>query len=145
LGEGDAAATGEEGETCVQQSRAKLFELLPSSDEGKKEWKERGCGQVKLNVATAVTADTAAAGTEKKARLIMREDRVKKALLNAPVNGKVFKLVSKAEAHIIFTGLDLEQKHVTSYLLKFTAAAGKTGADINKAFIQSIEKCLSGN
>ncbi len=121
--------TGEEGETTVAQSQAKLFELLSEQgkQDGPKSWKERGCGIVKLNVAA-----------DSKARLIMREDRVKRALLNSPVDKQAFKIVTKGEGHFIFTGVNLEGK-VTSYLLRFAASSGKTGADVNSSFLRAIE------
>ena len=126
--------TGEENEVTEANSPAKLFELLGETETGPKSWKERGSGTVKLN---SQTVDGSV-----KARLIMREDRVKRALLNAPVDSKAFHFVTKADAHIIFTGVGLEGTKVTSYLLRFSASGGKTAADTNKQFIQLLEKHL---
>ncbi|ORZ33891.1 hypothetical protein BCR44DRAFT_1462144 [Catenaria anguillulae PL171] len=72
----DAQATsgdGEEDEVTVATERAKLF--LPDAD-GKP--KERGIGNVKVNVRTL-------ANGERRARVLMRADGVHNVLVNAPL------------------------------------------------------------
>ncbi|PKI84335.1 hypothetical protein MVES_001445 [Malassezia vespertilionis] len=62
--------TGEEGESTVYSSRVKLYAL--GKDQS---WKERGTGNLKINLRT--TGDRADA-----ARLVMRSDAVLKLILN---------------------------------------------------------------
>ncbi|CCK69908.1 Yrb2p KNAG_0D01560 [Huiozyma naganishii CBS 8797] len=63
--------TGEENETCVYQTNAKLFQL----QDIKSGWKERGFGAVKINKNDATG----------KYRLLMRARGVLKAIMNLPI------------------------------------------------------------
>lgn len=70
--------TGEEGETTTYSCRAKLYNYVTLPD-GKKEWRERGLGLLKLNSTTEE-------GHEKpKARFLMRADGSHRLMLNTPV------------------------------------------------------------
>jgi Ran-binding protein 3 len=72
--------TGEEDETTDFNSRAKLYNFAANAD-GKKEWRERGLGVLRLNVKH-VSSD----GEEKvKARLLMRADGSHRVVLNTPI------------------------------------------------------------
>ncbi|KAL1302181.1 hypothetical protein AAFC00_002612 [Neodothiora populina] len=74
--------TGEENETTEYTCRAKLYNFVKTEDGTKKEWKERGLGVVRLNVANPgpESGDTAP-----KARLVMRADGSHRVVLNTPV------------------------------------------------------------
>ncbi|KAL6041599.1 E3 SUMO-protein ligase RanBP2 [Balamuthia mandrillaris] len=63
--------TGEEGERHVYTVRARLFGL----DNTSKAWKERGVGQLHLNVSQEST----------QSRLVMRTEGILKLILNAPL------------------------------------------------------------
>jgi len=67
----EAVATGEEGETTVFKGQGRLFEFIP---DGKK-WAERGKGDVRVNRV----------GPWSQARIVMREQAVKRLLLNCNV------------------------------------------------------------
>ncbi len=67
----EAVATGEEGETTVFKGQGRLFEFVP---DGKK-WAERGKGDVRVNRV----------GPWSQARIVMREQAVKRLLLNCNV------------------------------------------------------------
>ena len=68
---GGAESDGEEGETTVFKGQGKLFEFVP---DGKK-WAERGKGDVRVNRV----------GPWSQARIVMREQAVKRLLLNCNV------------------------------------------------------------
>jgi Ran-binding protein 3 len=59
--------------------RAKLYNFVTGPD-GKKEWKERGLGVLRLN-----TADPPLSGLTRKARLLMRADGSHRVILNTPL------------------------------------------------------------
>lgn len=63
--------TGEEEEETLLQVRGKLYALCPQN-----QWKERGSGQLKLNVRRADGSG---------ARLVMRKEAVYALLLNVPL------------------------------------------------------------
>lgn len=69
-----AQQTGEEGEETKLSCSASLFEFV--EEDGKREWRTRGSGELKLNVDRE---------TGKKGRLIMRQKGVGRLLLNASV------------------------------------------------------------
>ncbi|KAF2138432.1 uncharacterized protein K452DRAFT_328656 [Aplosporella prunicola CBS 121167] len=71
--------TGEEHEETVFVCRAKLYNFVAVT-ESKKEWKERGLGNLKLNVMKPEEADG-----KKKARFVMRSDGSHRVALNSPV------------------------------------------------------------
>lgn len=80
--------TGEEGEELLYQSRAKLYNFAENAA-GKKEWKERGIGVLRLNVSKP-SEDDAADGEKEAvgkltARLLIRADGSHRVLLNSPV------------------------------------------------------------
>lgn len=93
--------TGEENEETVFSCRAKLYNFASSAEEGKKEWKERGVGVLKVNVLAATpsaTRPTSAADDDdpeqglgkpsqltKKARFVMRADGSHRLVLNSPI------------------------------------------------------------
>ncbi|KAF2484824.1 hypothetical protein BDY17DRAFT_351697 [Neohortaea acidophila] len=77
--------TGEEEETTAYSCRAKLYNFADIGD-GKKEWKERGLGVVRLNVSHG------SAGKEEtrlKARLLMRAEGSHRVILNTPVKKEI--------------------------------------------------------
>ncbi|KAK7542106.1 uncharacterized protein J3D65DRAFT_612631 [Phyllosticta citribraziliensis] len=75
--------TGEENEETVFSCRAKLFNFVTVNDD-KKEWKERGIGNLKLNVWKQSRADQEAK-VPKKARFVMRADGSHRVVLNSPI------------------------------------------------------------
>lgn len=79
--------TGEEGEVTEYSCRAKLYNFaVVDAEKGKKEWKERGLGTLRLNTARPASegeGDKAAARS--KARLVMRADGSQRLVLNTPV------------------------------------------------------------
>lgn len=82
----NAVETGEEGEETLFTSRAKLYNFVMSDEVGKKEWKERGLGTVRLNL----TAPTKGDGVVKpKARLVMRADGSHRVILNTPIKKEI--------------------------------------------------------
>lgn len=72
--------TGEEDETTDFSARAKLYNFTANAD-GKKEWRERGLGVLRLNVKKISEAEEEKA----KARLLMRADGSHRVVLNTPV------------------------------------------------------------
>ncbi|KAF2836029.1 hypothetical protein M501DRAFT_280467 [Patellaria atrata CBS 101060] len=84
--------TGEENETTVFVSRAKLYTYVKVDGKSdKKEWKERGVGTLKLNkrnASTTVNDDDTEAGPKVepvKARFVMRADATHNVILNTAV------------------------------------------------------------
>lgn len=79
--------TGEEDERTDFTSRAKLYNFVAGAD-GKKEWKERGLGVVRLNVKNLVPDDE---DEEPKpmARLLMRADGSHRVILNTPIKKEI--------------------------------------------------------
>ncbi|KAF2217695.1 hypothetical protein CERZMDRAFT_92350 [Cercospora zeae-maydis SCOH1-5] len=73
--------TGEEGETTEMNCRAKLYNFATGED-GKKEWRERGVGVLRLNVQRPLHEDS---DTKTTARLLMRADGSHRVLLNTPI------------------------------------------------------------
>ncbi|KAH9842073.1 Ran-binding domain [Teratosphaeria destructans] len=72
--------TGEEGEETLFSCRAKLYAF--SAVEGKKEWRERGLGTLRLNCSEK--------GDKTQARFLMRADGSHRVALNSPIK-KEFK------------------------------------------------------
>ncbi|KAF2774523.1 hypothetical protein EJ03DRAFT_323088 [Teratosphaeria nubilosa] len=72
--------TGEEGEETLFSCRAKLYAF--SAVEGKKEWRERGLGTLRLNCREE--------GDQTQARFLMRADGSHRVALNSPIK-KEFK------------------------------------------------------
>ena len=77
--------TGEEGEATEYSCRAKLYNFVANA-EGKKEWKERGLGVIRLNVQNATQGDDA---SSPRARLLMRADGSHRVILNTPVTKEI--------------------------------------------------------
>lgn len=80
--------TGEEEERVEFSSRAKLYNFVAGAD-GKKEWKERGLGVVRLNVKNPVSTDDEDDGPKPTARLLMRADGSHRVILNTPVKKEI--------------------------------------------------------
>ena len=74
--------TGEEGEMIEMTCRAKLYNFAPAAEAGKKEWRERGVGILRLNVQRPLHDDD---DTKTTARLLMRADGSHRVLLNTPI------------------------------------------------------------
>lgn len=91
--------TGEEAEQTLYTCRTKLYNFVASAESGKKEWKERGVGTLRLNLLdqetpTGTTDDKdindktkpkAASKVKTRARLIMRADGSHRVVLNTPI------------------------------------------------------------
>lgn len=75
--------TGEEDETTEFTSRAKLYSFAANA-EGKKEWRERGLGVLRLNVKKLNEGEDGQ-HEKTKARLLMRADGSHRVVLNSPV------------------------------------------------------------
>ncbi len=73
--------TGEEGEKKEVACRAKLYNFVPGPD-GKKEWKERGIGNLTLNCRWPAEDEEDA---KPSVRLLMRADGSHNVALNSPV------------------------------------------------------------
>ncbi|PPJ52861.1 hypothetical protein CBER1_11509 [Cercospora berteroae] len=73
--------TGEEGESTELTCRAKLYNFT-TGEGGKKEWRERGVGVLRLNVQRPLHDDD---DTKTTARLLMRADGSHRVLLNTPI------------------------------------------------------------
>lgn len=78
--------TGEEDESVEYSARAKLYNYAAVPD-GKKEWRERGLGILRLNVRKAAMDGE---GEQKpRARFLMRADGSHRVLLNTPVKKEI--------------------------------------------------------
>lgn len=75
--------TGEENEEVIFVCRAKLYNFVKVS-ESKKEWKERGLGNLKVNVQKQ-TPEEIEMKAPKKARFVMRADGSHRVVLNSPI------------------------------------------------------------
>ncbi|QIX00407.1 hypothetical protein AMS68_005924 [Peltaster fructicola] len=106
--------TGEEGEEVVWSGRAKLYTFV-STEGGKKEWKERGLGVLKLNTKRGLddgllqsTAEEPTAVKRPTARFLMRADGSHRVVLNTAVTSTLTNsIVDKgptANGAFIFTG-----------------------------------------
>ncbi|KAL1640707.1 hypothetical protein SLS58_006721 [Diplodia intermedia] len=78
-----AVETGEENEETIFVCRAKLYNFVKVTDT-KKEWKERGLGNLKVNVKKQSPED-AEKKAPKKARFVMRADGSHRVVLNSPI------------------------------------------------------------
>lgn len=76
--------TGEEHESTIFTSRAKLYNFVKDDKSGRKEWKERGLGTLKLNVVKP-TPEEHESSAPKRARFIMRAEGSHRVVLNSPV------------------------------------------------------------
>lgn len=112
---------GEAGEATILQVRAKIFHL----DKASSSWKERGAGNLKINVPLAcvdIDEDTGAAipgsfdasaldGADAKVvRLVMRQDSTHRVILNTVIIPAMhFQEKSTAKAtHVLFTAIEDE-------------------------------------
>ncbi|KAK5118475.1 hypothetical protein LTR62_002990 [Meristemomyces frigidus] len=77
--------TGEEDEITEYSCRAKLYNFSSPTEGGKKEWRERGLGILRLNVNRVAGDDH----TEVKARFLMRADGSHRVVLNSPVTKSI--------------------------------------------------------
>jgi Ran-binding protein 3 len=78
-------ATGEEDEKTEYSCRAKLYNFVVGAD-GKKEWKERGLGVVRLNCKRPSAENPDEKTT---ARLVMRAEGSHRVILNTPVKKEI--------------------------------------------------------
>lgn len=77
--------TGEEDEITKYSCRAKLYNYSTLPD-GKKEWRERGLGVLRLNVKAAEDGDD---NSKPKARFLMRADGSHRVVLNTPIKKEI--------------------------------------------------------
>ena len=77
--------TGEEDETTAYSCRAKLYNYFTLPD-GKKEWRERGLGVLRLNVKPGEDGDESG---RPKARFLMRADGSHRVVLNTPIKKEI--------------------------------------------------------
>jgi len=100
----ERSLTGEEEEQHVFNARAKLFIL----EAGTTEWKERGVGMLRLNVANDKSS----------ARLIMRVEGILKLVLNVALWPQI-KIERVGDKAARFAATHLEKKtEICSYLLR---------------------------
>lgn len=109
-----AKETGEEGETSTWIGRAKLYKMDREGDD--KGWKERGIGNIKLNV----TLDE-----PRKARFVLRADGTHRLILNAAITKQtVFGADSKGaepkDGRLLFNAPNAEGE-LEMHLLKVRA------------------------
>jgi Ran-binding protein 3 len=116
--------TGEEDETTEYSCRAKLYNYSTLPD-GKKEWRERGLGMLRLNVNAGYDGDENSKPT---ARFLMRADGSHRVVLNTPIKKEIKFGTPSGEApkngFIYFMGtfegssnLEMLQIKVKSFLL----------------------------
>mmetsp|Transcript_20971 Transcript_20971/g.85488 ORF Transcript_20971/g.85488 Transcript_20971/m.85488 type:complete len:373 (-) Transcript_20971:1777-2895(-) len=98
-----AVSNGEEMEQAEFRSKAKLYELEGSE---KVQWKERGVGQLKLNIGK----------DSKSARLIMRSEGSLRLILNANLYEEI-RLEKANERSVRFSAFDEDMKP-TNYLIR---------------------------
>ena len=140
--------TGEEDERTEYSCRAKLYNFATVAD-GRKEWKERGIGVVRLNVkkatsaapvSTAVTEgesdkdndddDEDDVDSKPRARLLMRTDGSHRVILNTPV-----------KKEIRFGAPDgSEPKNGFIYFMG--AADGKGSVELLQLKVSSLTRCF---
>lgn len=77
--------TGEENEVTKYSCRAKLYNYSTLPD-GKKEWRERGLGMLRLNVKASGDGDD---DGKPKARFLMRADGSHRVVLNTPIKKEI--------------------------------------------------------
>ncbi|KAK3672111.1 hypothetical protein LTR78_008082 [Recurvomyces mirabilis] len=77
--------TGEEDEEMEFSCRAKLYNYSTATKGGKKEWRERGLGVLRLNVNRAAGTE----GNSTQARFLMRADGSHRVVLNTPVKKEI--------------------------------------------------------
>lgn len=98
--------TGEENEETIFVCRAKLYNFVKVTDT-KKEWKERGLGNLKVNVQKQ-SAEEAEEKAPKKARFVMRADGSHRVVLNSPIQKELkvgdVKGDKPANGYILFMG-----------------------------------------
>ncbi|KAI1482507.1 P-loop containing nucleoside triphosphate hydrolase protein [Daldinia eschscholtzii] len=128
---------GEAGEATILQVRAKIFHL----DKASSSWKERGAGNLKINVPIAcvdIDEDTGAAipgsfdasaldsAESKVVRLIMRQDSTHRVILNtAIIPAMHFQEKSTVKAtYVLFTAI--EDEGAVSVQVKMNSANAKS-------------------
>lgn len=112
-------STGEEAEDEIFKCRAKLYNYAKVSETSdKKEWKERGVGDLKLLASRGELEDS---GAPLKGRFVMRADKSHRLLLNTPIlkHGKYGTSEGKAPSNglMLFTGT-IDDKPVELLQLK---------------------------
>lgn len=84
--------TGEEDEAIEYSCRAKLYNFAAVGD-GKKEWHERGLGNLRLNVKRAATSgreeNLGEIESKTQARFLMRADGSHRVVLNTPIKKEI--------------------------------------------------------
>ncbi|VVA37746.1 PREDICTED: E3 SUMO-ligase RanBP2 [Prunus dulcis] len=98
--------TGEENEKAVFNADAALFEFIDGG------WKERGKGDLKVNVSES--------GTEK-ARLVMRLKGIRKVILNASLypDMKLTNMEKKGVTFACMNSIDEKKDGLSTFALKF--------------------------
>ena len=99
------SVTGEEDERCELKAPAKLFALSKDGETAK--WHERGTGELKLNVLEK--------DGKRRTRMVMRDQNVRKVLLNTAVDATLTVLQSGAK-HFSFSGMN--NGTIGSFLVK---------------------------
>ncbi|KAI0505551.1 hypothetical protein F5B22DRAFT_627409 [Xylaria bambusicola] len=152
-----AVDDGEAGETTIMSVRARLYNL----DKTSSSWKERGAGNLKINVPLAcVRTDSAGvpiAGTfdasaledaeSKVVRLVMRQDSTHRVILNtAIIPAMKFQEKSSLKAtYVLFTAI--EGEGAVSIQIKMNAANAKSflsEVESVQLQLQSIQSAASG-
>ncbi|KAI0430644.1 hypothetical protein F5Y09DRAFT_341469 [Xylaria sp. FL1042] len=142
-----AVDDGEAGEATIIQVRARLYNL----DKASASWKERGAGNLKINVPIAcVCTDKTGAvipGTfdgslleeaeSKVVRLVMRQDSTHRVILNTAIipTMKFQEKSSLKATYILFTAI--EDEGAVSIQIKMNAASAKS-------FLQEVENDTAG-
>lgn len=117
--------TGEEGDLALFETHnAKLF-VFHADD---KTWHERGAGSLKVSKKADGTVT----------RVVMRDGKMKKVLLNCNLDKESFRIAQKQEKMFSFSAPN--EGVVGTYLVKIT---GPTGAAETKAFLAVAEKVIA--
>jgi hypothetical protein len=117
--------TGEEGdETLFETHNAKLFTFHADD----KSWHERGAGSFKVSKKADGTVT----------RVVMRDGKLKKVLLNCCLDKESFRMSQKQEKMFSFSAPN--DGAVGTFLVKIT---GPTGAAETKAFLTIAEKIIA--
>lgn len=123
--------TGEEGDNVLFESpNAKLLEYCAAEGDepDKKSWHERGAGTIKVSTK----------GDGSFSRVVMRDAKIKKVLLNCALQKSSFRIGQKQEKMFSFTAPN--DGIVSTYLVKI---AGAKAAEEVKAILSVAEQILA--